>query len=204
MVKHPDDQTLVELIMAGESEGQTELYSKYARGLTTIARRYCPNQAEDCVHDTIITVVTQIREGRLENPKALAGYLMVILKRITMVRTEDSKRRSGDEETFQVQLEIKADHRPDPERRLLIEERANVMHDALRILNPRDQEILRRFYLDEQDADTICKAMDLTETQFRLYKSRAKKRLEDFVQKRRQEGVRRRGLAVWIGARAES
>jgi hypothetical protein len=36
--------------------------------------------------------------------------------------------------------------------------------------------VLIRFYLDEQTPDVICRDMGLTETQFRLIKSRAKAR----------------------------
>jgi DNA-directed RNA polymerase specialized sigma24 family protein len=63
---------------------------------------------------------------------------------------------------------------PDPERRAI--ERQN-MDLARRVLNgvpKRDREVLIRFYLREQSADEICQEMDLTETQFRLIKSRAK------------------------------
>ena len=50
-------------------------------------------------------------------------------------------------------------------------------------LTPRDREILLRFYLDEQSRDQICAEMGLTETQFRLLKSRAKARIREVAQK---------------------
>jgi DNA-directed RNA polymerase specialized sigma24 family protein len=68
------------------------------------------------------------------------------------------------------------DHSPDPERLAIRSENVEV---ALRILNSiarRDREVLVRFYLDEQPAEQICREMNLTETQFRLIKSRAKAR----------------------------
>jgi DNA-directed RNA polymerase specialized sigma24 family protein len=49
----------------------------------------------------------------------------------------------------------------------------------MRVLNAvpkRDREVLVRFYLKEEDPDIICREMELTETQFRLIKSRAKAR----------------------------
>ena len=48
---------------------------------------------------------------------------------------------------------------------------------ALSRLVERDREILTRYYLHEQSQDRICAEMGLTETQFRLLKSRAKARL---------------------------
>jgi hypothetical protein len=51
---------------------------------------------------------------------------------------------------------------------------------ALHMENPAvgdDLEPRRRFYLRQQSPETICRELDLTETQFRLKKSRAKARL---------------------------
>lgn len=57
------------------------------------------------------------------------------------------------------------------------------MEAALNGLAVRDREILMRFYLDEQSQDQICAEMGLTETQFRLLKSRAKARFGELGRK---------------------
>ena len=51
-------------------------------------------------------------------------------------------------------------------------------------LSDRDQEILTRFYLQEQGQDQICDEMSLSETQFRLLKSRAKARFGELGRKK--------------------
>ena len=50
------------------------------------------------------------------------------------------------------------------------------MLKVLRGISARDREILTRFYLYEQTQEQICAEMNLSETQFRLLKSRAKAR----------------------------
>jgi DNA-directed RNA polymerase specialized sigma24 family protein len=50
------------------------------------------------------------------------------------------------------------------------------MEQILQAIPRRDREILTRFYLKEQTQEEICEEMKLTETQFRLLKSRAKSR----------------------------
>jgi hypothetical protein len=55
------------------------------------------------------------------------------------------------------------------------------MH-ILKALSPRDREVLTRFYVKGQTAQEIKEAMDLTETQFRLIKSRAKKQFAQLSQ----------------------
>ena len=46
----------------------------------------------------------------------------------------------------------------------------------LSTMRQRERDVLVRFYLNEQPAADICRDMELTETQFRLLKSRAKAR----------------------------
>ena len=55
-------------------------------------------------------------------------------------------------------------------------QRAEIMSAILRGISQRDREILTRFYLLEQPQEQICQEMSLTDTQFRLLKSRAKAR----------------------------
>ena len=51
-------------------------------------------------------------------------------------------------------------------------------------LSGRDREILTRFYLQEESQEEICAEMVLSETQFRLLKSRAKARFGELGKKK--------------------
>jgi DNA-directed RNA polymerase specialized sigma24 family protein len=55
---------------------------------------------------------------------------------------------------------------------------------VLQSIPKRDREVLTRFYLNEESVDEICKNMDLSETQFRLIKSRAKARFGELGKRR--------------------
>ena len=59
---------------------------------------------------------------------------------------------------------------------------------VLRSVSTRDREILTRFYLMEQTQAEICEEMGLSETQFRLLKSRAKARFGELGKKRLARG----------------
>ena len=84
------------------------------------------------------------------------------------------------------------DVHPDPERLLLHQEKIAVMKKVLEAMSPRDRNVLTRFYLHDQKRKQICDEMNLTETQFRLLKSRAKSRFAELIQKRvaDQRGVK--------------
>jgi RNA polymerase sigma factor (sigma-70 family) len=77
-----------------------------------------------------------------------------------------------------------SDRRPDPERSAIAHESYEVAMRVLNGLPPRDREVLVRFYLREQTAEEICRDLELTETQFRLIKSRAKARYGKLGQRR--------------------
>jgi RNA polymerase sigma-70 factor (ECF subfamily) len=63
-----------------------------------------------------------------------------------------------------------------PEQAAIRQENQQIAVKVLKSIAPRDREILIRFYLWEQPAEQICGEMGLTDTQFRLLKSRAKAR----------------------------
>jgi DNA-directed RNA polymerase specialized sigma24 family protein len=58
------------------------------------------------------------------------------------------------------------------------------MMEVMRELSERGRDILTRFYLHGQSQEQICDEMNLTETQFRLLKSRAKARFGELGQKK--------------------
>jgi RNA polymerase sigma-70 factor (ECF subfamily) len=63
-------------------------------------------------------------------------------------------------------------------------EKVDIMFEVLRDMSGRDRDILTRFYLYEQSQETISREMDLTPTQFRLLKSRAKARFAELGRKK--------------------
>ena len=64
----------------------------------------------------------------------------------------------------------------DPEQSAIRRQSVQIARKVLNSISRRDREILTRFYLLEQSQEQICCEMNLTETQFRLLKSRAKAR----------------------------
>lgn len=77
-----------------------------------------------------------------------------------------------------------ADSRENPERSVIEQQQAEIVERVLRSVSARDREILTRFYLRGQSQEQICSAMNLTETQFRLLKSRAKARFGELGKKK--------------------
>ncbi len=128
-----------------------------------------------------MSVIEQIKAGKLSTPAALPGYLATGLKRTAWNRNLESKKPTGDQDAFDTAVITYRDEREGPSQQFELNERARLMKDGLRRLKPKEREVLTRFYLQEQTPETICTAMGLTETQLRLLKCRSKQRLEKSV-----------------------
>jgi RNA polymerase sigma-70 factor (ECF subfamily) len=77
-----------------------------------------------------------------------------------------------------------ADPNGNPEEAAMFRQRRDLIGRVLGEMLDRDREILTRFYLQEESQDQICSEMALSETQFRLLKSRAKARFGELGRKK--------------------
>jgi RNA polymerase sigma factor (sigma-70 family) len=153
-----------------------DLYRVFSSGIRFyLYRRFGWQDLDDKVHDIFLIVTTAIREGEVREPERLMGFVRTVLRRQVAGYIEiavHSRRKQMDLDSEMPLL----DGRQDPERHAI--ELQN-MELAMRVLNSvrkRDREVLIRFYLKEQTAPEICREMDLSVTQFRLIKTRAKTR----------------------------
>ena len=183
------NKEIVAMIVAGNRLGGEALYGSFHRGMRFIASRYCPQHADDCVHDTVIEVIQQIQKGQINDAAALPGYIRTILKRTCFNKSTQTARQQGRGGDPEAVLQITADTRANAHSELERQERVVAMQRGLGRLNPRQREVLKRFYLDEETSDVICAEMNLTETQFRLLKSRSKQQLEQTVRKEMSSSV---------------
>lgn len=167
---------LVQKIQADDATGLEELYRVFSKGVRFhLWRHLGPQDVDDTLHDTFVIVAQAIRRGDLREPERLLGFLWTVVRRQVAARIHGCVHARGHAAAADSALKV-GDHRPDPERAAILHQREEL---ALRVLNevsPRDREILVRFYLCEQTQEEICRDMNLTETQFRLLKSRAKAR----------------------------
>jgi RNA polymerase sigma-70 factor, ECF subfamily len=182
---------LVESIRRGERSGMEELYRVFSRGVRFyLCRQLGPQDLDDKVHDTFVIVVQAITKGELRDPERLMGFVRTVVRRQVAAQIDRAV------QTRREQAEIDksgsmSDNRHSPEEAAILRQHEEVAEAVLMSISGRDREILTRFYLNEQTQEEICGEMNLSETQFRLLKSRAKAR---FGQLGRKKLARRRFL----------
>ena len=175
---------VVERIRQGDPTGMEDLYQVFSKGVRFfLYRQLGPRDLDDKVHDVFVIVAQAIRRGDLRDPERLMGYVRTVVRRQVAGHIEEAVQ----ERRYHADLEgtlVLADHHPDPERDAIENQNEEVARRVLNSIGRRDREVLIRFYLNEQAPDVICRDMGLTETQFRLIKSRAKARFGQLGKRR--------------------
>ena len=172
----PNWMELISRIQRNESDALEELYRIFSRGMRYyLCRQLGPQDLDDKVHDCFLIVVQAIKRGDVREPERLMGFARTIVRRqiaghidiLVNVRKHH------------VDLDMSSplpDAGQSPETAAMSREQAELAGAVLKGVSRRDREILTRFYMEEQTQEQICRDMNLTETQFRLLKSRAKAR----------------------------
>lgn len=187
---------IVANIRADRSDGMQELYNTFSRGVRMYFARALDGQdVDDKVHDLFLTVVAAIKDGSLHNPECLMGFVRTIARRMVAGHIDQIVQRRRNNLSVEYDLPVLS---PDntPEDKTVDRERVEIMLAVLRSMSERDRDILTRFYLYEQPAEVICSEMDLTPTQFRLLKSRAKARFAQLGKKQLRKTPLRSSPAI--------
>jgi RNA polymerase sigma-70 factor (ECF subfamily) len=201
--KYPqlDCESMVERIRRDDPGAVERLYNCFQKGLCCyMARRGVPD-GEDLAQDVFLIAVGAIQRGELHDPKCLPGFVLGVARNIAAGAIKEivkARARNGtllghavlDNDLLNYYQDrpfddryFAASHLPNAEHSLLKRERTQLMVQALRTLRPKEREILERFYLQEQIGARICTEMRLSETQYRLLKSRAKTHLAALVRR---------------------
>src|SRR5579871_2342869 len=175
---------LVKRIQDGKESGMEDLYRIFARGIRYyLCRQLGPQELDDKVHDSFLIVVQAIQRGDVREPERLMGFIRTVVRRQVAAYIDQIVHTRKEEIDIEVGSRV-ADRRGNPEQTVALRQKAEILRNVLQRLTPKDGEILTRFYLNEQTQEQICAEMGLTETQFRLLKSRAKARFGELGKKK--------------------
>lgn len=172
-----EEGSLARHVAQGDQQAMEMLYQFIFRATRRVLNgRLRDQDPDDFFHETLTIVMEAILNGELRNPAALPGYVQSVIRRqgaMCIVRNVSRRRRMVDfgsvAECARSAVDIEAD--------MLLREQSDLVKRGLRRLGSRDRELMTRFYLKGEPFLQICRDMNLTETQFRLYKSRAKAKL---------------------------
>lgn len=156
--------------MSGE-----EIYGLVRGERWRLLRDLGPEDWEDALHDAWVVAAGALARTDIDIgcPAAYVKGIVAMLVRMT-IRTRIHHRASLQPEDLNPEGWWAADAAPGPEALAIAAECERRARIVLGAMPGKDREIVERFYLLGQDAETIKSEMGLTETQFRLRKSRAR------------------------------
>jgi RNA polymerase sigma-70 factor, ECF subfamily len=186
-----EPEEVVRRIRAGDPGAENELVGRYRRGVAAILRRSGAESAvaEDLSQETFALALRKIREGELRQPERLSGFLCSLARNLAIehFRRAAARRLAGSPD------EDVASPAASPLEELLQAERTALVREVLAELpSERDRQILRRFYLAEEDKDQICKDLGLSSLHFNRVVFRARERYRDVYLKRTESSARPR------------
>jgi len=164
-------KSIVDQIAAHNPSAMESLYRSLRSIRFEILGKVGPDHVDDVYHDAIVLVVDSIQADRVRVPEALPSFTRRIIEcRIyAFIKEAVLARDMLDPDLVPIR-----DPAMDPEQQVIEKEKGEIAACTLQSLPARQQEVLTRFYLEREPAAKIQRAMRLTETQFRLMKSRAK------------------------------
>lgn len=178
-------------IQLGDAQALEDMYRLVTPGLRAfLALRVPRDLIDDYSHDIFLALVRFIETGNVRNPQCLPGIIRTIALRFVSEHKRTVSKSPTPVESVIFERFV-PDRRADLESNYHRQQQMELAMSTLAMLRDREREILRRFYLEEQPQDQICREMGLTETQFRLLKSRAKSRFGELGRRRLRHSLSR-------------
>jgi len=172
-------EMLVDRIRGGDLAAESELVSRYSRGMRMIVSRGTRDRSivDDLCQETFRIALEKIRRGDVRDPKRLSGFMCALARNITIDHFRRWRRADS------VAPADESDPAPSQLERLLADERAVIARKVLAELSSdRDRQILLRFYVAEETKAEICADLGLNSLHFNRVLFRARGRYRALYQ----------------------
>src|SRR5262245_54669335 len=173
-------------IRAGDVSAESELIRQFEPGLRVLLRRRTGGDAgllQDLVQETLLIILQRLRGEGIDDPQRLAAFAAQTARNLAIASLRKAERQRTDVDSDAT--ERNADPANGVELRAADHEAALAVRALLRELpQPRDRLMLKRFYLDDDDKEVICRELELTEAAFNQALSRARRRFRQILEER--------------------
>ncbi len=175
---------LVSRIMSGAPQAEDELVELYSRGVAFIIRREMggASVADDLYQETFRIALEKIRRGDLRETEKLSGFVCGIARNLVIDYFRRVARQDG-----LIEIEEAASLpflAPSQLDELLLKEKAALVRQVINELpSDRDRQMLFRFYIAEEEKESICADLGLTGVHFNRVLHRARERYRELYEK---------------------
>jgi RNA polymerase sigma factor (sigma-70 family) len=139
---------------------------------------------DDITQDALLLVLLRIRGKRIEHPERISSYVAQTAK-YTLIGWY---RRKANQHGSAIDVsEIESSDAGLEDALIAVEQQSLVRSMITQLKVPRDQEILKRSYLFEEDKPSLCKHLDLPGQHFDRVISRARARFKKIIKAQKSE-----------------
>lgn len=175
------NRILVARIMAGERQAEALFVDLFTPAVKFTLKRAIRDAADgdDIFQETFRIALEKIRQGKVRCPERLGGFVIKVAKYAAISFYRNATRyqslKDGDEEVTPSDKPLQG---------LITQETCSWLRGMIPGLKcARDRQVLQRFYLDEEDKQTICEDLGMTSKNFNQIIYRAKKRLKKIIRR---------------------
>jgi RNA polymerase sigma-70 factor (ECF subfamily) len=172
---------LVERATDGDRAAESAVCARFVAAVRLFARRRLrtPDAAEEFAQDVMLTLVEALRAGKVDDPRALPGFVLGICRNLASDRVRQRERREALWQQHGVTAEDLAVEPPDPTSYEFVH-----LEDCLSQLPKRARDLLRLAYVDAVDAEAIAAQLETSAGNVRVMRHRTLHTLRECMSKR--------------------
>lgn len=177
-----DDLFYIERVLKGDKNAFRFLVDKYKSMALTIAYRVVKSEstAEDIAQQAFIKAYSNLHSFSKTSKFSNWLYRIVYNTSITYIRNTKKLHENYEENINQ--LDLTEDHNYDHE-----ENKKQIVQNAIDKLPQDEATIITLYYFDEISVKEVAEIVNISESNVKIKLFRARKKLEEFLQKKREE-----------------
>lgn len=158
------------------SESVERLLASQYQGLLVLVRRKIPDPhvAADLLNSAMVTTLEHLQDGRITDTSHIGGYVY----RVALNLLKNHRRKSDERLDRRVEVDanaLAAEPADDPLESAWAERVRKLIEE---LPASRDRVLLKRFYLDEDEKEDICRDLRITALHFDKLIFRARRRIK--------------------------
>jgi RNA polymerase sigma-70 factor, ECF subfamily len=161
-----------------------EFIKRHYTGLYSLLHRHIrdTNIAQEILNEAVATTIAHSRAGRVSDPNRLAGYVYRVALNLYRNYRREYANRPGMHATDEDVDQLPAQRTEEAAMDGSLLRQVEAIIESLP--TSRDREIVKRFYLDEEEKAEICRSLGLSPLHFDRVIFRARQRMRSLMEAR--------------------
>jgi len=180
---------LARRIAQGDRAAESQLVERYQRGVLYLLKRRTRDNdlALDLRQDTFRIAIEKLRAQELAEPERVGAFVRGIAVNLAIASARKTTRRATAADTDAV--ELVADPADGPADAVASEQNRAAVRALLDEMSvARDRDVLLRFFVEDEDKDSICAAIGVDSAHFNRVLFRAKQRFRALLERAEKRG----------------